>query len=83
MSATRHAVCVTAGSVNFHLLRSEAKQHVRRLDLGIIGGGGIGFLLLSALRVLQEPTVGAIIIVIFVIVYAIELVGSFVRWLVE
>lgn len=51
--------------------------------LGIIGGGGIGFLLLSALRVLQEPTVGAIIIVIFVIVYAIELVGSFVRWLVE
>jgi phosphonate transport system permease protein len=51
--------------------------------LGIIGGGGIGFLLLSALRVLQEPTVGAIIIVIFVIVYSIELVGSFVRWMVE
>jgi hypothetical protein len=40
-------------------------------------------LLLSALRVLQEPTVGAIIIVIFVIVYSIELVGSFVRWMVE
>ncbi len=51
--------------------------------LGIIGGGGIGFLLLSALRVLQEPTVGAIVITIFVIVYAIELVGSFVRWMVE
>jgi len=51
--------------------------------LGIIGGGGIGFLLLSALRVLEEQTVGAIIIVIFVIVYAIELLGSFVRWIVE
>ena len=51
--------------------------------LGIIGGGGIGFLLLSALRVFEEPTVGAIIIVIFVIVYAIELLGSFVRRLVE
>jgi phosphonate transport system permease protein len=51
--------------------------------LGIIGGGGIGFLLLSALRVLEEPTVGAIVITIFVIVYAIELVGSFVRWMVE
>ncbi|MEY4401445.1 MAG: phosphonate transporter, permease protein PhnE [Actinomycetota bacterium] len=51
--------------------------------LGIIGGGGIGFLLLSALRVLQEPTVGAIVIVIFVIVYSIELIGTFVRWLVE
>lgn len=51
--------------------------------LGIIGGGGIGFLLLSAIRVLEEQTVGAIIIVIFVIVYAIELLGSFVRWIVE
>lgn len=51
--------------------------------LGIIGGGGIGFLLLSALRVFEEPTVGAIIIVMFVIVYAIELIGSFVRWMVE
>jgi hypothetical protein len=35
------------------------------------------------LRVLQEPTVGAIVIVIFVIVYSIELIGTFVRWLVE
>ena len=51
--------------------------------LGIIGGGGIGFLLLSAIRVLEEQTVGAIIIVIFVIVYAIELLGSFVRRIVE
>jgi ABC-type phosphate/phosphonate transport system permease subunit len=40
-------------------------------------------LLLSAIRVLEEQTVGAIIIVIFVIVYAIELIGSFVRWIVE
>jgi len=51
--------------------------------LGIVGGGGIGFLLLGSIRVLDEATVGAIIITIFVLVYAIELLGSFVRWLVE
>ena len=51
--------------------------------LGIVGGGGIGFLLLSALRVLEYQTVGAILILTFVVVYAIELLGSWVRKLVE
>lgn len=47
--------------------------------LGIVGGGGIGFLLLGSMRVLEYETTGAIVISIFVIVYAIELVGSLVR----
>ena len=47
--------------------------------LGIVGGGGIGFLLLESMRVLEYETTGAIVISIFVIVYAIELVGSLVR----
>lgn len=51
--------------------------------LGIVGGGGIGFLLISAIRGYETQTVGAIIIVIFVIVYAIELLGAFIRWMVE
>ena len=51
--------------------------------LGIVGGGGIGFLLISAIRGYETQIVGAIIIVIFVIVYAIELLGTFIRWMVE
>lgn len=51
--------------------------------LGIVGGGGIGFLLLGSIRVLDEATVGAIIITIFILVYAIELLGTFIRWMVE
>ena len=51
--------------------------------LGIVGGGGIGFLLISAIRGYETQTVGAIILVIFGIVYAIELLGAFVRWMVE
>jgi phosphonate transport system permease protein len=51
--------------------------------LGLVGGGGIGFLLISAIRGYETQTVGAIILVIFAIVYAIELLGAFVRWMVE
>ncbi len=51
--------------------------------LGIVGGGGIGFLLISAIRGFETETVGAIVFLIFVIVYAIELLGSFVRRIVE
>lgn len=47
--------------------------------LGIVGGGGIGFLLFNSLRVLQLQTTGAIIATIFVIVYAIELLAGWVR----
>ena len=51
--------------------------------LGIVGGGGIGVLLISAIRGFETETVGAIVFLIFVIVYAIELLGSFVRRIVE
>ncbi|NBQ99574.1 MAG: phosphonate ABC transporter, permease protein PhnE [Actinobacteria bacterium] len=47
--------------------------------LGIVGGGGIGFLLLGSLRVLEYQTTGAVVLSIFLIVYFIELVGSIVR----
>ena len=49
--------------------------------LGIVGGGGIGFLLLNSMRVLEFQTTGAIVISIFAIVLAIELVGNWVRQL--
>ena len=47
--------------------------------LGIVGGGGIGFILFNALRVLKLQTVGAVLITIFVVVYAIELLSSWIR----
>lgn len=47
--------------------------------LGIVGGGGIGFVLFNALRVLQLRTVGAVLITIFVVVYAIELLSGWIR----
>jgi len=50
--------------------------------LGIVGGGGIGFLLFNSLRVLQFETTGAIIISIFVVVYAIEILAGYVRRLI-
>ena len=49
--------------------------------LGIVGGGGIGFLLLNSMRVLEFQTTGAIVISIFTIVLAIELIGNWVRQL--
>jgi phosphonate transport system permease protein len=51
--------------------------------LGIVGGGGIGFLLIQALRLFEAGTVGAIILLIFIVVYPLELLGSWVRKLVE
>jgi len=47
--------------------------------LGLVGGGGIGFLLFNSLRVLQWQTTSAILISIFVVVYAIELLAGWVR----
>jgi phosphonate transport system permease protein len=49
--------------------------------LGIVGGGGIGFLLLNSMRVLEFQTTGAIVMSIFGIVLAIELIGNWVRQL--
>lgn len=51
--------------------------------LGIVGGGGIGFLLLNSMRVFEFSTTGAIVLSIFVIVLTIELVGNWVRSLLK
>lgn len=47
--------------------------------LGIVGGGGIGFLLFNSMKVLAFDTTAAIIIAIFVVVYSIELLAGYVR----
>src|SRR5690606_16928881 len=40
--------------------------------LGIVGAGGIGYLLFESIRTLNFDVAGAIVIVVFAIVYAIE-----------
>lgn len=47
--------------------------------LGIVGGGGIGFLLFNSLRVMELQTTGAIVITVFVAVFLIELAAGWVR----
>ena len=47
--------------------------------LGIVAGGGIGFLLMNSLRVMELRTTGAIVITIFAVVYVIELLAGWVR----
>ena len=47
--------------------------------IGIVGGGGIGFLTINAAKTLNFDTLGGIIFCIFVVVYAIELLSSWLR----
>lgn len=47
--------------------------------LGIVGGGGIGFLISNGMRTMNFEFVGGLIVCIFVIVYAIELLANWVR----
>ena len=47
--------------------------------IGIVGGGGIGFLTINAAKTLNFETLGGIIFCIFVVVYAIELLSSWLR----
>lgn len=47
--------------------------------LGIVGAGGIGFLLSQSARTLRWETMGGIVLAIFVIVYAIELLAGWIR----
>lgn len=47
--------------------------------LGIVGAGGVGFLLFESIRTLNFEVAGAIVIVIFVIVYAIERLSGWIR----
>jgi len=47
--------------------------------LGIVGAGGVGFLLFESIRTLNFDIAGAIVIVIFVIVYSIERLSGWIR----
>jgi phosphonate transport system permease protein len=47
--------------------------------LGIVGAGGIGYELQSSFRMFQYPRVAAIVIVIFVAIFAIDLLSSQIR----
>ncbi|MGH8997924.1 MAG: phosphonate ABC transporter, permease protein PhnE, partial [Acidimicrobiia bacterium] len=47
--------------------------------LGLVGGGGIGFLLFNSLRVLHWDVTGAILLLIFVTVYGIERASAWIR----
>jgi phosphonate transport system permease protein len=47
--------------------------------LGIVGAGGIGYELQSAFRMFEYPRVAAIIIVIFMTIFIIDMLSSFIR----
>ena len=47
--------------------------------LGIVGAGGIGYELQSAFRMFEYPKVSAIIIIIFVTIFIIDNISSYVR----
>jgi phosphonate transport system permease protein len=47
--------------------------------LGIVGAGGIGFLLFESIRTVNFDVTGAIVLIIFVIVYTIERLSGWIR----
>jgi phosphonate transport system permease protein len=47
--------------------------------VGIVGAGGVGFLLVQSIRTLDFPLTAAILICIFVVVYAIERLSDWLR----
>lgn len=47
--------------------------------LGIVGAGGVGFLLFESIRTLNFEVAGAIVLVIFVVVYIVERVSGWIR----
>ncbi len=49
------------------------------LILGIVGAGGIGFLQFDSIRTVNFDVTGAIVLVIFVVVYAIERLSGWIR----
>ncbi len=55
-------------------------NHIRSATLlGVVGAGGIGFLLLNASRVLEYPTVTTIVLAILVVVLVVEALSILVR----
>ena len=47
--------------------------------LGVVGAGGIGYELLSSFRMFEYPRVSAIIIIIFIAIFVIDYLSSFIR----
>ncbi|MFC9839908.1 phosphonate ABC transporter, permease protein PhnE [Rhodococcus sp. NPDC127530] len=47
--------------------------------LGIVGAGGVGFLLFESIRTLNFEVAGAIVLVIFVVVYFVERISGWIR----
>jgi phosphonate transport system permease protein len=47
--------------------------------LGIVGAGGIGYELLSSFRMFEYPKVSAIIIIIFITIFLIDNLSSYIR----
>ncbi|WP_439127274.1 phosphonate ABC transporter, permease protein PhnE [Rhodococcus indonesiensis] len=50
--------------------------------LGIVGAGGVGFLLFEAIRTLNFEFAGAIVLIVFAVVFVIERVSGWIRSLV-
>ena len=47
--------------------------------LGLVGGGGIGFILFQSVQILAYRTTGAVIILTFSVVLLIEIITNWVR----
>lgn len=47
--------------------------------VGVVGAGGIGFMLDQSAQTLRFQTTGAIVVTVFVIVYGLELLGGWIR----
>ena len=47
--------------------------------LGIVGAGGIGYELQSSFRMFEYPRVSAIIMVIFVTIFIVDMISSYIR----
>ena len=61
---------------NFYILDRNIRMATM---LGIVGAGGIGYELQSAFRMFEYERVSAIIILIFVTIFAIDKLSAFVR----
>ena len=77
--------------IRFGVLRESAKQLLslilyifddnmrQKSMLGLKGAGGIGYELQSAFRMFEYPRVAAIIIVIFMTIFIIDMLSSYIR----
>ena len=61
---------------NFYILDRNIRMATM---LGIVGAGGIGYELQSSFRMFQYERVSAIIIIIFITIYLIDMFSSFIR----